>query len=89
MNEREARPSLGALMEERLLGIMPTNVVGVPPEAPLPRLSAYRQVDRAKICPIPSVRPSTLRCHNGVFQHHYYPLCFPLFVFMPIVRLVG
>jgi len=49
--EREGRPTLAALMEERLLGSMPSDEVGVPPEAPPPRPSAYRQADRTKIRP--------------------------------------
>ena len=49
--EREWRPTLAALMEERLLASMLVNEMGVPLEAPPPRLSAYREADRVKIRP--------------------------------------
>ena len=45
--------------------------VGVPPEAPPPRLSAYRKADRAKIRPFHSRDP---RSHAATHQHHYPPL---------------
>ena len=40
--EREGHPTLATIMEERVLGGMPSDEVGVPPEAAPPRLLAYR-----------------------------------------------
>ena len=49
--EREGRPTLAALMEEQLLGSMASDEVGIPPQAPPPRPSAYLQAARTKIRP--------------------------------------
>ena len=71
--KREGQPTLAALMEERLLGSMPTDEVGVPPEAPPPHPSAHREDDRTKIRPFKGTSLAP-RCHNGVFNT-IVPLC--------------
>ena len=66
--EREGHPTLAALMQERLLGFMPSDEVGVPPVGLLPRLSAYQKAERAKIRPFHGSDPrrhgATTVCFN-------------------------